>query len=235
MIPAIPAAWRECLAGETEKSYFKELDAFLDAELAAGKEVLPAREDIFAALQHTSPEAVKVVLLGQDPYPTPGHAHGLCFSVRPDVRPIPGSLRNIYKELVADVGFVPPGHGCLEAWADQGVLLLNAVLTVRAGDANSHQKKGWEVFTTRVIEAVSAKAERVVFVLWGRNAQQKRELITNPRHAIVECAHPSPLSARLFLGCRCFSRINQLLVESGRTPVVWQLPVMDELLTRAID
>ena len=229
MIPEIPKAWRACLAGEIDEAYFKALDAFLDAEVAAGKEVLPAREDIFAALKLTAPEDVKVVLLGQDPYPTPGHAHGLCFSVRPEVKPIPGSLRNIYKELAADVGFKPPGHGCLEAWGKQGVLLLNTVLTVRAGDANSHQKKGWETFTTRVIEHMNEKTERVVFVLWGRNAQQKRELITNPTHAIVESAHPSPLSARHFLGCRCFSRINRLLGESGRPPIDWQLPPVDDL------
>jgi uracil-DNA glycosylase len=229
MIPAIPAAWREFLDGETQQAYFKSLDAFLDAEVAAGQTVLPAQAEIFSALERTPPAAVKVLLLGQDPYPTPGHAHGLCFSVRPDVRPIPGSLRNIYKELTADVGFVSPGHGCLEAWAEQGVLLLNTVLTVRAGEANSHQKKGWEIFTTRVIEAVNARPEPVVFVLWGRHAQQKRELITGGHHAVVVCAHPSPLSARLFLGCRCFSRINAHLVASGRTPVAWQLPARDPL------
>jgi uracil-DNA glycosylase len=223
MIPAIPEAWRAHLTGETNRPYFRALDAFLDDELAAGRTVLPERENIFAALAHTPPSAVKVVLLGQDPYPTPGHAHGLCFSVRRDVRPIPGSLRNIYKELAADVGFCPPAHGCLEAWAAQGVLLLNTVLTVRAGEAASHQKRGWETFTTRIIEAMNARESRVVFVLWGRQAQLKRELITNPRHTIVACAHPSPLSARLFLGCRCFSQINRDLAEAGLTPVDWQL------------
>jgi uracil-DNA glycosylase len=223
MIPAIPAAWRECLTAETEKPYFRALDAFLEDELAAGRTVLPAREDVFAALAHTPPESVKVVLLGQDPYPTPGHAHGLCFSVRPDVRPIPGSLRNIYKELAADVGFTPPAHGCLEAWAARGVLLLNTVLTVRAGEAASHQQRGWETFTTRIIEAMNAREGCVVFVLWGRHAQQKRALISNPRHAVVEAAHPSPLSARLFLGCRCFSRVNAALAEAGQAPIDWQL------------
>jgi uracil-DNA glycosylase len=231
MIPEIPEAWREDLGDETRKPYFKELDDFLDAEMSGDQRVLPGRDDIFAALRLTSPGAVKVVLLGQDPYPTAGHAHGLCFSVRPDVRPIPGSLRNIYKELVADVGFVPPGHGCLAAWANQGVLLLNTVLTVREGAANSHQKRGWEEFTDRVIDVVNAKNQRVVFVLWGRNAQQKRVRLTNTTHAVVECAHPSPLSARLFLGCRCFSKINQLLVEGGRGPIVWQLPAMDGLFS----
>jgi uracil-DNA glycosylase len=232
MIPEIPESWRAALGPETEKAYFRALDAFLDAEMAANAQVLPGRGDVFAALRLTTPAAVKVVLLGQDPYPTPGHAHGLCFSVRPDVRPIPGSLRNIYKELAADVGFLSPGHGCLEAWAGQGVLLLNTVLTVRAGEAASHQKRGWEEFTNRVIDEVNAKHERVVFVLWGRHAQQKRERVTNPVHAVVECAHPSPLSARLFLGCRCFSKINALLVEAGRAPIVWQLPAMDDLLSR---
>lgn len=230
MIPEIPESWRGPLSGETAKPYYRALDAFLETELAAGAQIMPGRDDVFAALRLTSPSAVKVVLLGQDPYPTPGHAHGLCFSVRRDVRPIPGSLRNIYKELAADVGFVSPGHGCLEAWAGQGVLLLNTVLTVRAGEGASHQKRGWEELTDRVIDAVNAKNERVVFVLWGRHAQKKRELVTNPIHAVVECAHPSPLSARLFLGCRCFSKINQLLVEGGRAPVVWQLPPVGGLL-----
>jgi len=210
MIPEIPESWREALGAETEKPYFRALDEFLDGEMAAGAQVLPGRDDVFAALKLTELAAVKVVLLGQDPYPTPGHAHGLCFSVRPTVKPIPGSLRNIYKELAADVGFVPPGHGCLEAWAGQGVLLLNTVMTVRAGEAAAHQKRGWETFTDRVIDAVNAKNERVVFVLWGRHAHKKRERVTNLVHAVVECAHPSPLSARLFLGCRCFSKINAL-------------------------
>ncbi|ATC66244.1 uracil-DNA glycosylase [Nibricoccus aquaticus] len=229
MIPEIPVGWREAMSAETEKDYFRALDEFLEAELAAGAQVLPGRDDIFAALALTELAAVKVVVLGQDPYPTPGHAHGLCFSVRPEVKPIPGSLRNIYKELAADVGFVSPGHGCLEAWAGQGVLLLNTVMTVRAGEAAAHQKRGWEEFTDRVIDAVNAKSERVVFVLWGRHAQKKRERVTNPVHTVVECAHPSPLSARLFLGCRCFSKINALLAEGGRAPVVWQLPPIGEL------
>jgi uracil-DNA glycosylase len=230
MIPEIPESWREVLGEEVSKPYFRSLDEFLDAELSAGVQVLPDRGDIFAALRLTAPSAVKVVLLGQDPYPTPGHAQGLCFSVRPEVRPLPGSLRNIYKELAADVCFIPPGHGCLEAWAKQGVLLLNTVLTVRAGEAASHRKRGWEEFTDRVIDGVDAKRERVVFVLWGRHAQQKRERVTNRAHAIVECAHPSPLSARLFLGCRCFSKINALLEEGGRAPIAWQLPPAEGLL-----
>ena len=227
MIPDFPESWREALAGEREKPYFRALDEFLEIEMAANAQILPGRDDLFAALRATPPQNVKAVILGQDPYPTPGHAHGLCFSVRPDVRPIPGSLRNIYKELAADVGFLPPGHGCLDAWARQGVLLLNTVLTVRAGEAASHQRRGWEEFTNRVIDVVNARTERVVFMLWGRHAQQKQERVTNAAHAVVACAHPSPLSARLFLGCRCFSRANRLLEEAGRAPMVWQLPPAD--------
>lgn len=230
MIPEIPAAWQPLLGQEREQPYFRALDDFLRAEKEAGAHVLPARGDIFAALKLTPPDAVKVVLLGQDPYPTPGHAHGLCFSVRPDVRPLPGSLRNIFKELAADVGFEPPGHGCLEEWAQRGVLMLNTVLTVRAGEAGSHQKRGWEHFTDRVIDVINERPERIVFVLWGRHAQQKTERIDTKRHAIVACAHPSPLSARHFLGCRCFSEINRKLTDAGREPIVWQLSPRDELL-----
>ncbi|MDR0902728.1 MAG: uracil-DNA glycosylase, partial [Opitutaceae bacterium] len=202
----------------------RELNAFLDAEVAAGREILPARGDIFNALRLTPPDAVRVVLLGQDPYPTPGHAHGLCFSVRMDARPIPRSLRNIYQELHADTGIAPAAHGCLESWARNGILLLNTVLTVRAGEANSHKGRGWEQFTDRVLEAVNAGAEPVVFVLWGRQAQARRALVTDARHRVVECAHPSPLSARLFRGCRCFSEVNRLLAAAGREPVDWRLP-----------
>ncbi len=231
MIPVIPAAWRATLDGETAQPYFRALGDFLRSEHESGVQVLPAREDIFAALKLTPPEGVKVVLLGQDPYPTPGHAHGLCFSVRPDVRPLPGSLRNIFRELATDVGFVPPGHGCLEDWAKRGVLMLNTVLTVRAGEAGAHQKRGWETFTDRVIDVINERPERVVFVLWGRHAQKKTERIDTTRHAIVACAHPSPLSARLFLGCRCFSEINRRLAEAGRAPIDWSLAPRDELLS----
>jgi uracil-DNA glycosylase len=224
MLPPIPESWRAALVEETAQPYFRALAAFLDTERAAGNTILPARAEIFAALAATPPENVKVVLLGQDPYPAPGHAHGLCFSVRPEVRPLPGSLRNIYKELAADVGFQPPGHGCLEAWAARGVLLLNTVLTVRAGETHSHQKQGWERFTDRVIATINARRERVVFMLWGRPAQKKAALVTQPVHRVVSCAHPSPLSARLFLGSRCFSEANRLLVEAGRAPIDWSLP-----------
>lgn len=224
MLPLIPQGWRPLLEEETRKSYYRELDAFLEKELAAGQMILPAREDIFNALASTPYDSVRVLLVGQDPYPTPGHAHGLCFSVQPTVRPLPQSLRNVYRELHDDVGCRIPNNGCLEPWAKQGVLLLNTVLTVRAGQANSHQGRGWELFTDRIIELVAAKQTRVVFVLWGRQAQKKRDLIAQSHHAVVATAHPSPLSVRKFYGCRCFSQINRDLVEAGMAPIDWQIP-----------
>ncbi|HEY8925592.1 MAG TPA: uracil-DNA glycosylase [Polyangia bacterium] len=224
MLPAIPNAWSDLLLPETQKPSFQALDAFLDGEVAAGHTVLPARADIFTALQLTPPDSVKVLLLGQDPYPTPGHAHGLCFSVQPDVRPLPMSLRNVYRELHDDVGFRVPNSGHLAPWARQGVLMLNTVLTVRARSANSHARRGWETFTDRIIELVAARSSRVVFLLWGGAARRKAILVPQPHHVIIECAHPSPLSARKFLGCRCFSRTNQKLVEAGLAPVDWAIP-----------
>jgi uracil-DNA glycosylase len=224
MLPLIPQGWRPLLEEETRKSYYRELDAFLEKELVAGQVILPAREDIFNALDSTPYDSVRVLLVGQDPYPTPGHAHGLCFSVQPTVRPLPQSLRNVYRELHDDVGCRIPNNGCLEPWAKQGVLLLNTVLTVRAGQANSHQGRGWELFTDRIIELVAAKQTRVVFVLWGRQAQKKRDLITQSHHTVVATAHPSPLSVRKFYGCRCFSRINGDLAEAGMAPIDWQIP-----------
>ena len=212
------------LSAETRKPYYRELDAFLENELAGGQMILPTREDIFNALASISYDQVRVLLVGQDPYPTPGHAHGLCFSVQPTVRPLPQSLRNVYRELRDDVGCQIPNNGYLESWARQGVLLLNTVLTVRAGQANSHQGRGWESFTDRIIELVAAKQARVVFVLWGRQAQKKRALITQPQHTVVETAHPSPLSVRKFYGCRCFSQINRDLAEAGMAPIDWQIP-----------
>lgn len=212
------------LEEEARKSYYRELDVFLEDELADGQVILPAREDIFMALASTPYDSVRVLLVGQDPYPTPGHAHGLCFSVQPTVRPLPQSLRNVYRELHDDVGCRIPNNGCLEPWARQGVLLLNTVLTVRAGQANSHQGRGWESFTDRIIELVAAKQRRVVFVLWGRQAQKKRSLITQSHHTVVATAHPSPLSVRKFYGCRCFSQVNRDLVEAGMAPIDWQIP-----------
>lgn len=224
MLPPIPPGWKPHLEAETHLPYYANLDAFLDRELASGHPILPAGPDIFNALRSTPYSAVKVLLLGQDPYPTPGHAHGLCFSVRPDVRPLPGSLRNIYRELRDDLGIAPPSHGCLESWTRQGVLLLNTVLTVRAGEANSHQRRGWETFTDRILDRLDERPTPVVFLLWGRSAQKKRARITASHHRVIECAHPSPLSARLFLGCRCFSATNRLLAEDGQSPVDWRIP-----------
>lgn len=212
------------LKEETRKPYYQALDAFLEKERADGQTILPARKDIFNALASTSYDQVRVLLVGQDPYPTPGHAHGLCFSVEPTVRLLPFSLRNIFRELQDDVGCRIPNNGYLESWARRGILMLNTVLTVRAHKANSHQGRGWELFTDRLIELVAAKQTRVVFVLWGREAQKKRMLITQPHHAVVACAHPSPLSVRKFFGCRCFSHINRDLADAGQAPIDWQIP-----------
>jgi uracil-DNA glycosylase len=212
------------LEEETRKPYYRALDAFLEKERAGGQTVLPARKDIFNALASTSYDQVRVLLVGQDPYPTPGHAHGLCFSVQPTVRPLPFSLRNIYRELHDDVGCRIPNNGYLGPWAREGVLMLNTVLTVRACQVNSHQGRGWERFTDRIIELVTAKQTRVIFVLWGREAQKKRTFITPPHHTAVACAHPSPLSARKFFGCRCFSQINRDLADAGAPPINWQIP-----------
>ncbi|EYB69593.1 uracil-DNA glycosylase [Deinococcus phoenicis] len=218
----LPDSWDKVLEGETSRPYFRDLTAFVARERAAGP-VYPAPEDMFSALRLTPYDEVKVLILGQDPYHGAGQAHGLSFSVRPGVR-IPPSLQNIYKELKADVGFKPPKHGSLVSWARQGVLLLNAVLTVRQGEANSHAGKGWEQFTDAIIRAVNDKPERVVFVLWGAYARKKAKLVTNPQHVIIESAHPSPLSVAKFLGTRPFSRVNAALEEAGETPIDWQLP-----------
>jgi len=224
MLPPIPSDWRSLLKEETRKPYYRVLDAFLEDELANGQTILPPRKDIFSALASTSYERIRVLLVGQDPYPTPGHAHGLCFSVQSTIRPLPLSLRNVFRELYDDAGCQIPNNGCLESWARQGVLLLNTVLTVRAYKSNSHQGHGWEQFTDRIIELVAAKETRVVFVLWGREAQKKQKLITQPYHTVVECAHPSPLSARKFFGCRCFSQINRALEAAELKPIEWQIP-----------
>jgi uracil-DNA glycosylase len=214
--------WNPLLRTEFEQDYWKQLQAFLRQERAAHT-VFPAHDDVFAALHLTSYADTRVVILGQDPYHGPGQAHGLSFSVRPGVD-IPPSLRNIYKELAEDLGIASPGHGNLEAWARNGVLLLNTALTVRAHNAGSHRGKGWEQFTDRVIEVVSAKPEPVVFILWGNNARAKKPLIA-AHHHVIESPHPSPLSAsRGFFGSKPFSRANAALVAAGRDPVDWNLP-----------
>jgi uracil-DNA glycosylase len=214
--------WNPVLRGEFDKPYWKELTAFIAAERARGH-VYPSHEDVFAALHLTPYAEVRVLILGQDPYHGHGQAHGLCFSVRRGVPP-PPSLVNILKELHDDVGCPIPDHGCLDEWARRGVLLLNAVLTVRARQAASHAGKGWEQFTDEVIRAVNAKDERVVFILWGGYARKKRGLIDTSRHAVIESAHPSPLSAHNgFFGSRPFSRANAALVDAGREPIEWCL------------
>lgn len=220
----LAASWLEAIGAEFGQPYMQELEAFLAREQALGKSILPPAEMRFNALRATALEAVKVVVLGQDPYPTLGHAHGLSFSVLPGVKPLPRSLQNIYKELLADVGVDNRHTGCLQAWAQQGVLLLNTVLSVEEGQAASHQKKGWERFTDAVIQAVNQQANPVVFVLWGGHAQKKVGLIDESRHLVIKSAHPSPLSARHgFFGSKPFSTINAFLHKHGREGINWQL------------
>jgi uracil-DNA glycosylase len=221
-------SWHAPLADEFASPYMQALDAFLAAEQAAGTAVFPDRADWFRALELTALDAVRVVILGQDPYHGAGQAHGLCFSVQPEIR-IPPSLRNIYKELHADLGVPPARHGFLEAWARQGVLLLNAVLTVRSGAAASHQKHGWERFTDAVIRRVADSPDPTVFMLWGAHAQKKaafvRDVAQGGRHLVLTSAHPSPLSAyNGFFGNRPFSQANAFLSAHGRPPVDWALP-----------
>lgn len=215
--------WNPILRGEFAKPYWADLQTFVRAERDRAT-VFPPVEQVFAALHLTPYAETKVLILGQDPYHGPRQAHGLCFSVTEGVD-IPPSLQNIYKELHDDLGVVPPDHGNLEHWARQGVLLLNAVLTVRAHAAGSHAGKGWETFTDEVIRAVNAKPERVVFILWGAYARKKKPLIDTSRHVVIESAHPSPLSARNgFFGSRPFSQANEALVAAGREPIDWAIP-----------
>lgn len=215
--------WNPILRGEFTKPYWVELQRFV-AEERQRATVYPPPDEVFAALHMTPYASVKAVILGQDPYHGPGQAHGLCFSVRRGVAP-PPSLQNIFKELEADLGCPPPRHGCLDHWARQGVLLLNASLTVRRGRANSHQGKGWEIFTDEVLRVVNEKSERVVFILWGAVARKKRALVDRSRHVVIESPHPSPMSASGgFFGTRPFSRANAALVEAGREPIDWCIP-----------
>ena len=214
--------WAPVLKSEYSKPYYRKLYDFIHTEYAT-RQIFPPAEDIFNAFHLTPLSRVKVVIIGQDPYHEPGQAHGLCFSVQKGVE-IPPSLQNIYKELHDDIGFTIPDHGCLTHWAEQGVLLLNAVLTVRAHAAASHRNKGWEEFTDAVIRAVNEVDRPVVFMLWGGFARSKRPMLTNPKHLVLEAPHPSPLSAyRGFFGCRHFSKANQFLTENGVKPVDWKL------------
>jgi len=224
--------WDEHLAEEFRKPYMQQLAQFLADEEAAGKVLFPASALCFNALNSTPLDDVSVVILGQDPYHGPGQAHGLCFSVRPDVPP-PPSLVNIFKEIQSDLGIAPPDHGCLQPWAENGVLLLNSVLTVEQGNAGAHQGKGWEDFTDKVIETINRERESVVFLLWGGYARKKGRHIDRSRHLVLEGPHPSPLSAyRGFFGCRHFSKANQWLEERGQSPVNWALPTKTGLLAR---
>lgn len=220
--PTIEESWKQVLDNEFNKSYFQELKTFLVAEKQRFR-VFPPGPAIFNAFNHTPFSDVKVVLLGQDPYHGPGQAHGLCFSV-PEGTPKPPSLINIFKEIEADLGIPAPSHGNLTNWAKQGVLLLNATLTVRENQAGSHQGKGWETFTDAAISALSEKRDGLIFILWGNYAISKRNLIDNTRHFILTAPHPSPLSAsRGFFGCRHFSGTNDLLRKMGKEPIDWKL------------
>lgn len=214
--------WDEYLKDEFCKEYYLKLREFLKSEYSHYA-VYPDMYDIFNALKYTSLKDTKVVILGQDPYHEPGQAHGLCFSVKRGV-PKPPSLKNIYTELKTDVGVDEPNHGELISWAEQGVLLLNTVLTVRAHQANSHKNKGWEILTDKIIQTVNDYAQPTVFILWGSNARSKKSLITNPKHLILETVHPSPLSAyNGFFGCRHFSKANEFLEKNGRKKIEWQI------------
>ena len=214
--------WDRVLDGEFEKEYYIALRSFLLSEYKS-RTVYPDMHDIFNALKYTAYGEVKAVILGQDPYHEPGQAHGLCFSVQRSVEK-PPSLVNIFEELKSDVGAPPPGHGCLLDWAKQGVLLLNTVLTVRRGQANSHKGKGWETFTDKVISHLNEREKPVVFVLWGANAKAKSNLITNPNHLIITGAHPSPLSAHNgFWGGKYFSRTNEFLMRNGEKAIDWEI------------
>jgi len=219
----LPSLWKSHLAAEFEKDYMLRLLEFLRGEKKHKKSILPPSSLWFNALTTTDLDQVKVVILGQDPYPTPGHAHGLCFSVMPEVKQIPKSLINIYKELEDDLGIVN-SNGNLQSWADQGVLLLNSVLTVEAGKANSHQGQGWEQLTNRIIEVLNEQTSPIVFVLWGAYAQKKGSIVNNPQHLVLHSPHPSPLSAyRGFFGSKPFSKINDFLIESGKEPINWKV------------
>jgi uracil-DNA glycosylase len=218
------STWADILEPEKQQPYFQQMMQFVESERAAGKTIYPPSEDVFNAFNLTELDTVKVVILGQDPYHGPNQAHGLCFSVLPHVK-TPPSLVNIYKELASDISelTIPP-HGCLQSWAEQGVLLLNTVLTVEQGQAHSHAKIGWERFTDTVIQQLSDHCDGLVFLLWGSHAQKKGEVIDTQKHHVLSAPHPSPLSAyRGFLGCKHFSRTNDLLKQQGQSSINWQV------------
>jgi uracil-DNA glycosylase len=216
-------SWQNPLAAEFDAPYMQSLREFLAAERAAGKRIFPKETNWFRALNLTPLPQVRVVILGQDPYHGEGQAHGLCFSVPPGVR-TPPSLVNIYKEMEADLGIPRASHGYLEKWAQQGVLLLNSVLTVESGQAASHQKRGWEQFTDAIVRLVDAQDRPIAFLLWGAYAQRKADFVDSSRHLVLKAAHPSPLSAHNgFLGCKHFSQANAFLENNGFTPIDWRL------------
>ena len=217
-------SWTDILAAEKRELYFQEIISFVEKERSNGKTIYPPNSDVFNALAFTPFSSVKVVIIGQDPYHGPNQAHGLCFSVKPPTPP-PPSLVNIFLELKSDLGIERPSHGNLESWARQGVLLLNAVLTVEEGKPGSHANKGWERFTSKIIEELNARKEHLVFLLWGAYAQKKAECVDRKRHLVLTAPHPSPLSAhRGFLGCKHFSQTNAYLAGLGYTPIDWSLP-----------
>jgi len=218
----IEKSWYEKLKNEISQPYIQELKKFLEEEKKAGKTTYPPAQLVFNAFLQTPYDQVKVVIVGQDPYHGPGQAHGLSFSVLPGV-PIPPSLKNIYKELETDLGIKRPSSGCLISWAKQGVLLLNATLTVSAGDPKSHHGKGWERFTDAVIDILAQRPDPIVFLLWGKSAQEKCHKVMGSHHAVFQAAHPSPYSADRFLGCRHFSKTNEFLKKVGKEPIDWNV------------
>lgn len=222
------SSWQEILKDELDANYFRDLMTFVDHERQLyANAIFPEESKVFRALNACEIDRVKVVILGQDPYPTKGHAHGLCFSAEKSVSPLPRSLQNIYKELRSDLGFEIPYHADLSTWVEQGVLLLNTVLTVREGEANSHANKGWEQFTDAVLSAINTKQSNVVYVLWGAKAQAKINLIDTEKNLVIQSAHPSPLSAsRGFFGSKPFSTINAYLVKHQKEPINWEIPLM---------
>ncbi|GIU39916.1 uracil-DNA glycosylase [Shewanella colwelliana] len=217
-------SWQGFINDQQQQTYFAELTRFIQGERDAGKLIYPAQDEVFNAFNYTALNDVRVVLIGQDPYHGPGQAHGLCFSVKPGIK-TPPSLVNMYKELATDiVGFTTPNHGYLEAWARQGVLMLNTVLTVEQGKAHSHAKSGWETFTDNALKLLNAQSRPIIFVLWGGHAIKKGKLINAPQHQVLSGPHPSPLSAyRGFFGCQHFSKINQLLLSQGDKSIDWQV------------